>query len=129
MISITDLQKELIENGTLAFCTVDTAGAPNVIAVGYVKVVSGNQLLITDNFFSKTLANLNSNTSVALAVWTEDGEVGFQFKGSVEYFTSGPWKEQVDGMPENDELLHKGAVLVTVREIWDLTGTESPSKE
>ena len=129
MIEITDQQKDLIEKSTLSFCTVDAAGAPNVIAVACVKVVSRNQVLITDNYFEKTRANLMSNTSVAFAVWGEHETPAFQFKGTAEYFHSGSWKERVDQLFENEGLPHKGAVLVTVGEIWDLTGADGPFRE
>lgn len=55
-----------------------------------------------------------------MAVWTQDQERGFQFKGKAKYFVKGDWKEKVDKMPCNQGMAHKAAVIVTVEEIWDL---------
>lgn len=48
MVKISKNAKKIIEENPVAFATVGNAGRPNVIAVAYVKVVSKNQVLITD---------------------------------------------------------------------------------
>ncbi|MFA6249959.1 MAG: pyridoxamine 5'-phosphate oxidase family protein [Candidatus Shapirobacteria bacterium] len=117
--SLLDL-KSLLESSILALATSSPDGHPNCVAIGCIKVVSPSQLLITDNFFNKTASNLASNPFVSLAFWSSDGETGYQIKGKASYFTSGPWKQAVDEDPNNKNLAHKAAVLVTVTEIWDL---------
>ena len=112
--------RKLIESEVVAFSTVDENDCPNVVSVMYVKVVDKNKLLITDNFFNKKRINLLKNKNVALAVWDKNGEVGYQVKGEAEYLTSGEWKKKVDEMEENEGLAHKGAVVVTMKEIWNL---------
>ena len=119
-VKITKEIKELIESVALALATSDQNGKPNVVSVGCVKVVDGNQILISDNFLNKTRSNLLANSQVALAVWGKDEQTGFQLKGRAEYLTDGKWKAIVDKMPENEGLAHKAAVLVTAEEIWDL---------
>lgn len=119
-IKITKAQKELIESVALALATSDKEGMPNVVAVSCVKVVSDNEILISDNFMNKTRLNILTNNKIAIAVWSKDEKVGYQLKGKAEYFTQGKWKNLVDQMPENEGLAHKAAVLVTVDEIWDL---------
>jgi len=109
----------LLESEIVAFSTVGEGDLPNVVSVVEIKVFE-DKLLITDNFFNKTRINLLKNKNVALAVWNKSGEVGYQIKGEAEYFTEGEWKKIVDEMKENEGLSHKGAVLVTVKEIWDL---------
>ncbi|MCC7552287.1 hypothetical protein KO317_01310 [Candidatus Micrarchaeota archaeon] len=47
-------QKKLIEKNPLAFATADKHGNPNVIAVAEVRVISDNELIITDNFMVQT---------------------------------------------------------------------------
>ena len=42
--------KKMIEDNALGLATVDEKGNPHNIAVGDVKVVSKNQLLIGDNY-------------------------------------------------------------------------------
>lgn len=119
----------MIEGEVVALATSDLIGKPNVIAVCCCKVVGNNQILITDNFMNKTRKNLLENKRVAVAVWSREGEEGYQFKGQAQYFTSGKWKEIVDEDPDNKRLAHKAAVLVTVEEIWDLVNPKLISKE
>ncbi len=58
MVEINSETKKLIGENPLAFATVDDAGKPNVIGVAYVKIVSKNQILITDNYIRQTRENL-----------------------------------------------------------------------
>ena len=119
-IRITENQKKLIEEQVLALATSDLDNKPNVIAVACCKVVAKDKILVTDNFMNKTKKNLLVNNRVAMAVWSKDWEEGYQFKGGAQYLTSGRWKKMVDEDPDNKEMAHKAAVLVTVDEIWDL---------
>lgn len=119
MINITPKIKKLIEEHPLAFATVDVAGNPNVIAVACVKVVSKNQILITDNYMKQTKENLEKNNNVCLAVWAKDWS-GYKLVGNAEYFTTGKWKRFVEQIPENKGLLAKGAILVTISKLIKL---------
>jgi len=119
-IRINKKQKKLIEKGVLALATSDLENGPNVVAVACCKVVEEDKILIADNFMNKTKNNLLRNNKIAIAVWSQDWEEGYQFKGKAKYLTSGKWKKIVDEDPDNKDLAHKAAVLVTVDEIWDL---------
>ena len=46
--------KKLIEENALAFATVDENGNPHCIAVGFIKVISKNQILVADNYMVET---------------------------------------------------------------------------
>lgn len=111
--------KKLIEENPLAFATVDEAGKPNVIAVADVKVVSKNQILITNNYMRQTKENLKKNNNVCLAVWDKDWN-GYKLVGTAEYFAEGKWYEIVKKIPENKEEPCKGAILVNVTKIKKL---------
>jgi len=119
MVEINSETKELIEENPLALATVDDAGKPNVIGVAYVKVVSKNQVLITDNYMRQTKENLEKNNDVCLAVWDKEWN-GIKLVGNAEYFTSGEWKTFVEKMPENKGLPAKGAILINVSELIKL---------
>jgi len=69
-VKITAEMKKLIEENALAFATVDELGKPHCVAVGFVKVVSKNQLLITANYLRETVKNIQQNNNVALTVWS-----------------------------------------------------------
>lgn len=113
MIKISFEIKKLIEGNPVAFATVDCLSNPNVIGVAYVKVVSDNQILITDNFMEQTKENIIENNNVCLAVWNKTWE-GYKLIGKAEYFTDGKWKRYVEKMVENKNLPAKGAILITV---------------
>jgi predicted pyridoxine 5'-phosphate oxidase superfamily flavin-nucleotide-binding protein len=119
MVEINSEVKKIIEENPLAFATVDEAGKPNVIGVAFVKVVSRNQVLITDNYMKKTKENLEKNNNVCLAGWDKDWN-GYKLVGTAEYFTSGKWKKFVEKMPENKSLPAKGAILVAISELIKL---------
>lgn len=127
-IIIDKKQKALIEKRPIAFATYGKEGI-NVVALACCKVVSINQILLTDNYMNKTRKNLLENPKVAIAVWSADEKEGYQFKGTAQYITSGEWKEKVDLDPDNEGLAHKAAVLVTVNEIWDLVVPHLIAKE
>jgi predicted pyridoxine 5'-phosphate oxidase superfamily flavin-nucleotide-binding protein len=112
--------KRVIENNPVAFATVDKSGKPNVIAVSCVKVVSKNQILITDNFMKQTKQNLKRNNCVCTAVWDKKWK-GYKLVGRAKYFTSGKWKKFVEAMPENKGLPAKGAIVVTVSKLIKLS--------
>ncbi|MBU1204897.1 MAG: pyridoxamine 5'-phosphate oxidase family protein [Nanoarchaeota archaeon] len=120
MVKLNDDMKKLIKKNALAFATVDDNGNPHCIAVGFAKVVSNKQVLITDNFLVETTKNIKINPNVALTVWSrnwEDDCKGFELKGIAEYFKDGRWYEEIKKIPENEKMPCKGAILVTVNKI------------
>jgi predicted pyridoxine 5'-phosphate oxidase superfamily flavin-nucleotide-binding protein len=113
----------MIEENALGLATIDKSGNPHNIAVGYVKVISENQLLISDNWLQETIENIKSNPNVALVVWNNDWKkncVGYELKGRVEYFTSGKWIEIIKKIPINKGEPCKGAILITINKIKSL---------
>ena len=116
---ISPKAKKIIEENPVAFATVSKTNKPNVNAVAYVKVVSKNQIIITDNYMQQTKENLDNNNNVCLAVWNKDWK-GFKLVGTAEYFSNGKWKKFVEQMPENKGLPAKGAILVTISKLIEL---------
>jgi predicted pyridoxine 5'-phosphate oxidase superfamily flavin-nucleotide-binding protein len=111
--------KKLIEKEAIALAT-SNEDKPHVIAVGFVKVVSKNQILITDNYMQETIKNLEKNKNVALAVWCSSWKencIGYELEGIAEYFKEGKWHELIRSMPENQNMSMKGAILVTINKI------------
>lgn len=123
MIEINEELKKLIEENALAFATVDENRNPHCIAVGFVKVVSENQILVTDNYMAETTKNINKNPNIALTVWSRDWEEnceGYELKGTIEYFSEGKWHEEIKKIPENEGMPCKGAILITINKIKKL---------
>jgi len=119
MAKIDKNLKELLENNTLAFAT-SYNDAPNVIAIGCVKVISENELIITDNYMNKTKSNLLKNKNIALVVWNKGCDAGYQLKGEADYMTKGKWFDFVKNMEENKGMPAKAAILVKIKEIFKL---------
>ena len=62
MVKITDEMKEVsLKSQGWALATVSKEGIPNVIAVGCVKIISDNEILLADNFMNKTEKNIKAN--------------------------------------------------------------------
>lgn len=123
MVKINEELKTLIEENALGFATADENGNPHCIAVGCVKVVSENQILITDDYIVETTKNIQKNPSVALAVWNKEWRedcVGYELKGTAEYFTEGKWYEIMKQNPETEGEPRKGAIVVTIEKIKEL---------
>jgi len=120
MFTINEEQKQLIENNAVAVATVDVACNPHCIAVAAVKVVSPNQILITNNYMNKTPKNIQLNNKLTFAVWNKDWEddcTGYEFIGTAEYFSSGKWHDAIKNMKDNEGLPAKGAILVTIEKV------------
>lgn len=121
MVKINNKIKKLIEENALALATVDKNGNPHCIAVGDVKVVSNNQLLVGDNYMKETPKNIKKNPYVSLVVWNRNWEkncIGYELKGMAKYFTSGRWHKMVKEIHKGFPT--KGAILVTVNKIKKL---------
>jgi predicted pyridoxine 5'-phosphate oxidase superfamily flavin-nucleotide-binding protein len=77
-----------LKNTKIAFLsTASKDSTPNVVPIGAFKFLDDETLLISDQYFGKTLANLKDNPKIALAWWGEMG--GFQIKADVTIHTDG----------------------------------------
>ncbi len=114
----------MIEENALGLATTDKAGNPHNIAIGYVQVISKNQLLISNNYIKETIDNIKSNSNVSLVVWASNWKevcIGYELKGRAEYFTSGKYFEMIKKLPINEGEPCKGAILITINQIKPLT--------
>jgi uncharacterized protein len=74
--------------GPVVLATVDAQGVPNIIYATCVKKYSADQLVIADNYFNKTRANILAGSQGSLLFITEAGKA-YQVKGRLEYMTAG----------------------------------------
>jgi predicted pyridoxine 5'-phosphate oxidase superfamily flavin-nucleotide-binding protein len=125
MAEMTARMKELfVKVPTAILATATGDGAPNAVPVGAKKIIDDETILISDQFFNKTLANLKANPKVAVSFW--EGYEGYQIKGTATIETSGKryeetaaWIEDMGnkaGMP----LKSKGAVIIKIDDIFGL---------
>jgi predicted pyridoxine 5'-phosphate oxidase superfamily flavin-nucleotide-binding protein len=118
--------REIFENQqNVVLGTATKNGAPNVVPIGAKKIIDDETILISDQFFNKTLANMKDNPQVAITCW--ENMEGYQIKGNAVIETSGQiyqdtarWIEE-PGKQINMPIKSKGAVLVKVTEIYDVS--------
>lgn len=75
--------------GPIVLTTVDREGTPNAIYATCVNKFSADTLVVADNFFNKTRANILAGSKASLLFITKEGK-SYQVKGHLEYHTEGP---------------------------------------
>ncbi len=123
MAKMTERMQELLQKVSAAvLSTTAEDGTPNAVPVGAKKIIDAETVLISDQFFNKTLANMQTNPKVAVTFW--EGHEGYQLKGTVTIETSGQrfeetarWIEDL-GNRAGFPLKSKGAVLLHIDEIY-----------
>jgi len=126
MAKMTDRMKELFEKiPTVVLATADSDGKPNAVPVGAKKILDDETILISDQFFNKTLKNMKENNNVAVTFW--EGHEGYQLKGSVVLEPSGSryeetvrWIEEL-GNAAGFPLKSKGIAILKIEEIYGVT--------
>lgn len=125
MAQMTERMKEMFEKvRPVVLATATPDGTPNAVPVGAKKIIDDETILISDQFFNKTLANMKANPKVAVSFW--EGREGYQLKGTVTIETSGKryeetakWIEEM-GDKAGFPLKSKGAVILKIEEIYGL---------
>ena len=75
-------------NGPVVLSTVDANGTPNSIWASCVRLLSDARIVVADNFFDKTRANILAGSSGSILFMTKKRE-SFQVKGSIDYQKDG----------------------------------------
>lgn len=85
---ITETIRQFIESLPYLFvATADLCGQPHM-AIGKQVAISGDSLLIFENWFCpSTLQNITENSQVAVVVASPDSGSGYQLLGSVVRYT------------------------------------------
>jgi len=76
--------------GPVVLTTVAEDGTPNAIYATCVSKYDEEHLVVADNFFGKTRANLKAGSPASLLFITNEGNA-YQVKGAVEYATEGAY--------------------------------------
>jgi len=128
MAILTDRMKEVFgkhANGTYPFGTADGNGTPNLVPVNAVKILDDETILVSDQFFGKTLNNIKENPRVAITFW--DKFEGYQVKGEAQIITEGKIFEETSewikrlGEKLGFPLKSKGAIVIKVKEIYSVS--------
>lgn len=130
MVQLTDEIKESLAATKLAFFATSAMDrTPNVVPIGAFKILDDATLLISDQFFNKTLANIQENPKAAISWWGD--KAGFQIKGTVTIHTDGEiWRQNVAWMKElRPSLKPKGAVVMKITGVYAVIPGTEPGKK
>ena len=134
MARMTERMKDLFNSvPTVVLSTSTVDGTPNAVPVGAKKIIDSETILISDQFFNKTLANMKANPRVSVTYW--EGHEGYQLKGTVRIETSGQRYEETAqwinalsvkvGFP----LKSKGAIIIQIEEIYGVSPGPGAGKQ
>ena len=116
-----EVRETLEKQKPVPIATASKKGVPNVVFIGLLKIIDDETLMIADNFFYKTAANLTENPKVSILCYSSETKKSFQIKGNVilskegENFTQ--MRDWVHGI--NNKLPAKGCVMVKISEIYN----------
>jgi predicted pyridoxine 5'-phosphate oxidase superfamily flavin-nucleotide-binding protein len=126
MAQMTEGMKELFDKVPIVvLSTASTDGLPNAVPVGAKKIIDGETILISDQFFNKTLSNMQANPKASVMYW--QGREGYQLKGTVTIETTGKrFEETAQWIEERSQkagfpLKSKGAIILHIEEIYGVT--------
>jgi len=80
--------------GPIILTTVSKEGTPNSIYATCVSKYSEDTLIVANNYFSKTLKNIEAGSSGSILFITPENK-SYQVKGRIEYHTDGPLFEDM----------------------------------
>jgi predicted pyridoxine 5'-phosphate oxidase superfamily flavin-nucleotide-binding protein len=130
MVTLTQEIKESLQGTKTSFlATSSKSGNPNVVPIAAVKVLDDGTMLISDQFFNKTLQNMVENPKIALSWWGDKG--GFQIKGTVTIHTNDEiFRQDVAWMKESwPKFVPKSAVLVKITDVYAVKPGPEPGKK
>jgi hypothetical protein len=121
MVKLTEEIKESLAGTKIVFLATSAKDhTPNVVPIGAFKILDDGTMLISDQFFNKTLANMKENPKVALSWWGE--KAGFQIKGTVTLHTSDEiFKQDVAWIHElKPTLKPKTAMVMKITDVFSI---------
>jgi len=126
----TEVKEALAKQKPIPIATATRDGTPNVVFIGLMKLLDDETLLLADNFFLKTAANLSENPRISILCYDTDTKKSYQIKGSAKVYKAGPMFDEmrkwVHGV--NPKLPAKAAVVVKVEAVYDAMWGPSAGK-
>ena len=103
-------------DGPVVLATIDDTGTPNIIYATCVSMFGTDKLVVADNFFNKTRANILAGSKGSLLFITKEKKA-YQIKGSFEYHKDG---EIFDDMKKWNPQQHPGhaAAVLNVEQVY-----------
>jgi len=126
----TDIQEVMNEDRAFVFATASKSAIPNINVIGIKQIEDDETVLLADNYFDKTLANLKVNSEAAILTKNAEKKLWYQLKGTCQYINEGPryekFKEWVKSKRET--LPAKGMVIFKVKQIYNTSAGPDAGK-
>ena len=84
-----DILDQMKNQKVYALATASKDGVPNVVPVGMLIPKEDGTIWIIDNYFGKTIANMEENPKAAFYVWNPECKESWQVKGTLSIEDSG----------------------------------------
>ena len=78
-----DILDQMKNQKVYALATASKDGVPNVVPVGMLIPKEDGTIWIIDNYFGKTIANMEENPKAAFYVWNPECKESWQVKGTL----------------------------------------------
>lgn len=130
MVKVTDEIKESLKATKIAYLATATKdGGPNVVPIAAVKFLDDETLLISDQYFGKTLNNLKENPKIALTWWGDKD--GFQIKADITIHTDDDiFREDVQWVKSiKDTLNPKSAIVAKITAVYAVKSGVNAGKQ
>jgi predicted pyridoxine 5'-phosphate oxidase superfamily flavin-nucleotide-binding protein len=96
--------------------TVGEGDVPNIIYVTCVNLHQGERVVIADNYFDKTKANILAGSRGAI-LFRSKGGTQYQIKGSFEYHVAGPLFDDMKTWNLPGKAGH-GVAVLSIEEVY-----------
>ena len=103
--------------GPVVVVTVDKNGVPNAIYATCVKKWSEDKLVVADNFFCKTRANIQDGSKGVILFITKQRK-SYQVKGSIDYQTEGEVYADMKTWLDSEKHPGHAAAVLNVEEVY-----------
>ena len=128
-----EVQKLFKEVKDVVFSTASLDAQPNTCIVGMKTIIDDETIYLSDQFFKKTLANVQANPKVAVVFW--QGSEAYEIHGTARYVNEGEefeaQKAWVDAAFEKMGLpiKSKGGCFVTVDAVFSSSPGPTAGKQ
>lgn len=126
-----DILDQMKNQKVYALATASKDGVPNVVPVGMLIPKEDGTIWIIDNYFGKTIANMEENPKAAFYVWNLECKESWQVKGTLSIEDSGADYEAAVAFAHSIKEIFpaKHLVKMTVDEIYYVTPGDHAGKK
>lgn len=105
------------KKGAPVVTTVSADGMPNTIYATCVSIYDGEKVLVANNFFNKTIANIKDGGKGTFLFLTEDDKA-YQLKGTFTHYSEGAYFDDMKKW-NPERLPGVGVAVLEVEEIYN----------